>query len=84
MATTDNYDIAVAALKVRRESQPEHIDMGSLPAGAPMTYYCKGCGHISCVLPEDWITGYKKFCDPCQVFLDTYATNPVDVKTEDE
>jgi len=37
------------------------IDNASLPAGAPMVYYCIGCG-ADIVVPEDWLT--KPDCCP--------------------
>lgn len=61
---------AEAALAQRLANPIEQVDMSSLPAGAPMTYYCKHCGYVSCVLPEDWTTGYKKYCDSCQHMID--------------
>lgn len=41
-------------LEERRASAPEKVDQGKLPAGSPITYYCKSCGHITKVNPEDW------------------------------
>jgi hypothetical protein len=61
---------AESALAQRLANPIEQVDMAKLPAGAPMTYYCKHCGYVSCVLPEDWTTGYKKYCDPCQHMID--------------
>lgn len=61
---------ALAQLEERKRTAPEHIDQGTLPAGAPITYYCKSCGHVSCVLPETWVTGYKRLCDFCQRIKD--------------
>lgn len=69
-ATTQGRQAAMDALDDRRANQPEQIRNQDLPAGAPMTYYCKSCGHVSCVLPETWVTGYKKLCDECQAMKD--------------
>jgi hypothetical protein len=53
-------------LEERRARAPEQIDNASLPAGAPMYYYCRSCGHQTAVLPEDWYrTPPPKFCDWC-------------------
>ena len=41
---------AVAALNERRENKPNKIDNASLPAGAPMYYYCISCG--ICLIPS--------------------------------
>jgi hypothetical protein len=55
-----------AELNARRASAPEPIDNASLPAGSPMYYYCKSCGHQTAVLPENWyLTPPPKFCDWC-------------------
>lgn len=45
---------ALAELKARREKRPEQIDPTSQVAGTDMTYYCKSCGHVTAVLPENW------------------------------
>lgn len=60
---------AEAALADRKANPPERVNNARLPAGSPMYYYCKSCGHLSCVLPESWTTGYKKFCDPCMAMI---------------
>jgi len=57
--------IALEALKRRRASKPERIDNSRLPAGSPMTYYCIGCGHPSCVLPEAHIKKPSTLCREC-------------------
>ena len=41
-------------LAQRRADAPAQIDNASLPAGAPMTYYCVSCGYQVAVLSEDW------------------------------
>lgn len=41
-------------LDLRRDARPAQIDNGALPAGSPMYYYCKSCGHLVAELPEDW------------------------------
>jgi len=41
-------------LAERRASAPEPIDNASLPAGAPMYYYCRSCGHQTAEMAEDW------------------------------
>lgn len=57
-------------LEKRIKTAPEKIENASLHAGAPMTFYCKECGHISDVLPETYINPPKKLCDECQVLED--------------
>jgi len=62
---------AVAALNERRENKPNKIDNASLPAGAPMYYYCISCGHLSDTKPENWVIGsVKKLCSECQAMKD--------------
>lgn len=46
--------MAATKLEERRASRPEPIDNGSLPAGSPMYYYCRSCGHHVATLAEDW------------------------------
>ena len=61
---TDNETL----LAERKASAPEQVDNGSLPAGSPMYYYCKSCGHQTKVLPEDWWRDEDRppqFCDWC-------------------
>lgn len=53
-------------LEERRASAPEQIDNASLPAGSPMYYYCKSCGHLSDTKPENWFRGLpKRYCAWC-------------------
>lgn len=70
-ATTQGREAAMQALDDRRANQPEKIDNASLPAGSPMYYYCKSCGHLADTKPENWFVGsVKKLCDECQAMKD--------------
>lgn len=53
------------ALAERKRTAPKHVDNSSLYAGEPMTYYCRACGHVSGVLPEDHVEPSPKHCAPC-------------------
>ena len=71
LATTRGREHALAALKDRRENAPEQIDNASLPAGSPMYYYCKACGHIAETKPEGWfVNPPRKLCAECQALKD--------------
>lgn len=65
VATTAGREYALKCLAWRRANKPEKIDNGSLYAGSPMYFYCHACGHVSDVLPEDYITGPTHICDEC-------------------
>lgn len=65
LITEQGREAAQAALKARREDQPEKIDNSSLPAGSPMYFYCISCGHLSDTKPENYLTPVKKICDEC-------------------
>jgi hypothetical protein len=55
-----------AALAERRASAPEKIRNEDLPAGSPIYYYCKSCGHQTAILAEGWIYNPPpKYCDFC-------------------
>lgn len=57
---------ALAALKKRRANKPEKVDNSSLPAGAPMYFYCISCGHKSDTLPEGYLGTPHKLCEECR------------------
>jgi hypothetical protein len=69
-ATTMGKAVALEALASRRANQPKKIDNSSLPAGAPMYFYCLSCGHESDVKPENYLTAPKKLCGECQALRD--------------
>lgn len=60
-------------LEQRRLARPEQVDNGSLRAGSPMYFYCKGCGRNHAVLPESYLTPPTKFCNDCQLLLDEFV-----------
>jgi hypothetical protein len=73
LATTEGKEFALKKLTERRTQAKKdgQIDDGKLPAGAPMHYYCKTCGLIAEVLPENWFwSPPKKFCSECQALKD--------------
>lgn len=49
----------------RRNNCPEQIDNAKLPAGSPMVYYCRLCGHESEQLPEDHWMIPRRYCKEC-------------------
>jgi len=65
-------EAAVAALKARRETNAKatKIDNASLPAGAPMYYYCISCGSIADILSELHLNPPRKLCRECQAMKD--------------
>lgn len=69
-ATVRGKEFALEALKKRRENQPEKINNALLPAGSPMYYYCKACGHLAEELPESHLSAPKKLCNECQALKD--------------
>lgn len=70
-ATELGREAALAALAERRANRPDQIDNGKLPAGSPMYYYCKACGHLSDTKPENWFM-YPPLplCNECQALAD--------------
>lgn len=75
LATTQGKESALKALSERREQakQEEQINNASLSAGELMYYYCKSCGLLADVLPENWdprFTQRKKLCAECQALKD--------------
>lgn len=47
-----------------------HIDNGSLYAEQPMFYYCKYCGVLTDIMPEDWLEKTPgKLCQECEILL---------------
>ena len=70
LATQQGKEFALAELKKRRENQPEQKNNSSLPAGFPMYFYCRSCGHLSDELPESYTGTPKKLCDECQALKD--------------
>lgn len=64
--TVQGKKVALEDLKIRRSNKPEQFNNSRLPAGAPMYWYCEGCGHLSDILPESYITTPKKLCKECK------------------
>jgi len=58
------------ALRVRRENPPKKISNAHLPAGSPMYFYCKSCGHLADTKPESFVSQVKKLCVECQELKD--------------
>ena len=59
---------ALAALAKRKKlsKAATRIDNASLPAGAPMYFYCQECGDLAAVLPEGFTQRPPRFCPLCQ------------------
>lgn len=71
LATEQGKHVALAALGERRAHPPEKIVNSQLPAGSPMFYYCRACGHLADTLPENWwIRPPAKLCKECQALAD--------------
>jgi len=67
MAVADIKDKqALLRMRNRIENRPEQIDNGRLPAGSPMYFYCRICGHQSDVKGESYTDAPKKYCKECQ------------------
>lgn len=63
-----------AAYEKRKKNRPKRINNADLPAGSPMYFYCRYCGHDSDCLPEGYSPhidgGPRRVCDKCQELLD--------------
>ena len=71
MTTADIKDKpALLRLHNRIENKPEQINNSSLPAGSPMYFYCRICGHQSDVKSESYTSPVKKYCTDCQELKD--------------
>ncbi len=57
---------ALLRLRHRIENAPKQINNSTLPAGSPMYFYCRICGHQSDVLPESYTSSPKTHCKECQ------------------
>jgi hypothetical protein len=58
---------ALRQLEARRSKNAgrKRVDNSALPAGSPMTYYCRSCGDISGVLPEAHSEPVPDLCGRC-------------------
>lgn len=63
--TEQGREVALAKLAERRADPPERVDNASMPAGAPMYFYCIACGHLSDTKPESYVTPVRKLCGEC-------------------
>lgn len=70
LATEKGKNEALKQVKERRKTAPEKINNASLPAGSPMTFYCRTCGHISDMLPECYVNPPRRLCQECQAMKD--------------
>lgn len=64
---------AIKRIAKRLANQPEQINNSALPAGSPMYFYCKICGHQSDRLPESYTCRPRQYCEDCQ---DIKKANP--------
>ena len=64
-------DIAIETFveRCKVHSKEPKIDNGSLYAGSPMYFYCKGCTRHIATLPENYIVSPPRYCEPCQVLV---------------
>jgi RNA polymerase-binding transcription factor DksA len=65
-----NKEELLEKLRKRRHNRPKKIDNASLPARAPMYYYCKSCGALADKLPESHTVLAKSLCTECQQLKD--------------
>jgi hypothetical protein len=71
MAVTEQgKEAALKALAERRANKPERVRNEDLPAGAPMYYYCRSCGHLAATMGELHISAPPKLCSECQAMKD--------------
>ncbi len=56
---------ALLRMRKRIENPPEQINNSSLPAGSPMYFYCRICGHQSDVKGESYTSPPRKYCKDC-------------------
>lgn len=58
---------ALANLEARKASAPRPMANDRRRAGKPMVYYCRVCGWISDILPEDYFLAVpRRLCGECQ------------------
>lgn len=60
------FVLALEAFKKRKAAPKERIDNSRLRAGAPMYYYCHGCGDLADQLPETHTEQPRRFCEACK------------------
>ena len=54
----------------------KQVDNATLPAGAPMYYYCYSCGAQTAVKPEDWVDDPPpRYCNECLTLPENARTN---------
>lgn len=63
---------AVEALQERKAANAdvERVDNHSLPAGAPMYYYCRLCGMELGAHPEAHVGPAPRYCSPCETLVE--------------
>lgn len=67
----EEREAALAKLAERKANAPVPIDNASLPAGAPMYYYCRGCGALTAIKPETWVDNPPpKYCAECRPLVE--------------
>ncbi len=67
-----NFDVMKEEFFRRcKENQDKQIDNSSLRAGAPMYYYCYGCGVLVATKPEGWFgESPERYCEGCKILAD--------------
>lgn len=67
LATTKGKEFALEQLRLRRQENAgrKKVDNSSLPAEAPMYYYCTSCNH-EMKLPENHTCPAPDLCDECK------------------
>jgi len=63
-----DLDVALKQYEKRKEENAgKQRDNSTLPAGAPMYYYCRFCGVHTETLPETHWGRPITVCDPCDI-----------------
>jgi hypothetical protein len=64
-----DLDVALKQFNKRKKAnkKKKQVDNASLPAGAPMYFYCRFCGQHTETLPEGYFGKAKTICDPCNL-----------------
>ena len=61
---------ALEALELRRRTKPTPIDNSTLVAGSRMYFYCRTCGALSDVKPENYLFPPDTHCSECRGLID--------------
>lgn len=71
-------DAARAQLADRRATRPVPVDQSTLPAGREITFYCKTCGHVCDVKPEQYLFPPNQYCSECRGMISEGWLDPTE------